>query len=185
MPGGQLFESFDEAWAYFLQRREPLEDFYADFPAEEFEGDAWVIEPSAAIKAAAAELQRPLAAFDWLQLLPGHFLHVSLPIAGTELRGRGPFELEYRGVTCFHETVVVQVAAPSLQALHPETTFLPHMTLAITTREAPADELRHVVVAMREAFLGREEATEALHIVFPFSRQRFLEPWTIRERISL
>ncbi len=185
MPVGRFFESFDEAWAYFLARDEPLEDFYADFPTAEFEAEAWVIEPSAAVKAAAVELQRPLARIGWLQLLPAHFLHVSLPMPGTELRGKGPFELEYRRVSCFHEAVVVQVSAPSLRALHPRTTFLPHLTLAITTREAPPDELRDVAVGMREAELGREEATEAIRIAFPFSRERFLEPWTVRERIPL
>ncbi len=179
MPVGRFFESFDEAWAYFLARDEPLEDFYADFPTAEFEAEAWVIEPSAAVKAAAVELQRPLARIGWLQLLPAHFLHVSLPMPGTELRGKGPFE------SCFHEAVVVQVSAPSLRALHPRTTFLPHLTLAITTREAPPDELRDVAVGMREAELGREEATEAIRIAFPFSRERFLEPWTVRERIPL
>jgi hypothetical protein len=185
MPAGRLFESFDEAWAYFLARREPLEDFFADLPAEEREGEAWVIEPSAAIKAAAVELQRPLAGIDWLALLPDHFLHVSLPMPVTELRGKGPFELEYSGANCFHEAVVVQVEAPSLRALHPSMTFLPHMTLAITTREAPADELRDVVKGMRDAVLGREAADEAIRIAFPFSRERFLEAWTVRERMSL
>jgi len=182
---GRLFESFDEAWAYFLAREEPLEDFFDAFPPQEFEGEAWIVEPSAAVKAAAIELQRPLAGIDWLRLLPGHFLHVTLPRPGTELRGKGPLALEYRGVNCFHETVVVQVAAPSLQELHPLTTFLPHLTLAITTREAPPDELRDIVVRLRDAVLGREEATEAVRITFPFSRRRFLEPWTVRERIPL
>jgi hypothetical protein len=185
MPRGKLFESFDEAWESFLRRREPLEDFFSGFPADEFEDDAWVIEPSPAIKSAAAELQRPLAEIDWLRLLPEHFLHVSLPVPGPELRGRGPFELEYRGVTCFHETVVVQVDAPSLGAIDPRPTFLPHMTLAITTREGPPDELRDIVIGMRAATLGRDEATEAIRIAFPFSRERLLEPWTVQERIQL
>ena len=185
MPHGTLFESFDEAWEYFLRRSEPLEDFFDSFPADEFDGEAWVIEPSPAVKAAAADLQRPLAAFDWLRVLPEHFLHVALLVPGAELRGRGPFELEYRVVTCFHDAVVVQVEAPSLQAIDPRPTFLPHMTLAITTREAPPAELRDVVVGMRAATLGRDEATEAIRIGFPFSRDRLLEPWTVRERIQL
>jgi hypothetical protein len=180
----RLFESFDEAWAYFLAREEPLEDFFA-FPGEEVEGAAWVIEPSPPIKAAAAELQRPLAGIDWLRLLPEHFLHITLPVPGTELRGRGPFELEYRGVNCFHEAVVVQVAAPSLHAVHPRPTFLPHMTLGITTREAPPDELRAILIGLRDAEVGRQEAHEALRVTFPFSRRHLLEPWTVRERIPL
>ncbi len=182
---GRLFESFDEAWAYFLAREEPLDDFYDDKPPEEFEGEAWVIEPSPAIKAAAVELQRPLAQVEWLQLLPEHFLHVSLPLPGTELQGRGPFELEYRGVICFHEAVVVRVEAPSLRAAHPLPTFLPHLTLAITTRRAPPAELREIVIGIHDAALGREQATDALRITFLFSRQRFLEPWAVREQIRL
>jgi hypothetical protein len=182
---GRLFESFDETWAYFLAREEPLEDFFDAFPSEEFEGDAWVIEPSARIKAAAAGLQRRLAGLDWLRLLPDHFLHVTLPVPGEELSGKGPFEFEYRGVTCFHEAVVVRVEAPSLHEVVPRATFLPHLTLAIATRAAPPGELREIVLGMRGTTLGREEATEAIRITFPFSRQRFLEPWTVRERIPL
>ncbi len=182
---GRLFQSFDEAWAYFLAREEPLEDFFDEFPAQEFQGEAWVIEPSAAVKRAAVELQRPLAGIDWLKPLPERFLHVTLPIPGTELRGKGPFDLEYRRVNCFHEAVVVEIAAPSLRAALPSTTFLPHLTLAITTRKAPPRELRDVLINLREARLGREIASEAIRITFPFSRERFSEPWTVRERVSL
>src|SRR5687767_10594686 len=104
---GRFFESFDEAWAYFLTREEPLEDFYDTLPAKEREIEAWVIEPPAAIKSAALEFQRRLAGVGGLRMLPGHFLHVTLPVPGTELRGKGPFEIEYRRVTCFHEAVAV------------------------------------------------------------------------------
>src|ERR1051326_4399253 len=185
MPRGELFESFDDAWEHLVRRREPLEDFFDSFPAEEFEGLAWVIEPPPAVKAVAVELQRRLTGFDWLRLVPEHFLHVAVPVSGHELRGRGPFELEYRGVTCFHDAVVVQVEAPSLRKVVAAPTFLPHLTLAITTREERPDELREVVAGLRGATLGRDEATEAIRIAFPFSRERLLEPWTVRERVRL
>lgn len=184
MPRGPLFASFDEAWEHFLRRREPLEDFFDSFPPADFDGEAWVVEPSAAIKAAAVELQRPLAGIDWLRLVPGHFLHVLLPVPGTELPGRAPFELEYRGVTCFHDAVVVQVEAPTLRAIDPRPTFLPHMTLAVTTREGAPGELREIVIGMHGETLGRDEATEALRIGFPFSRERLMEPWTVRSGFS-
>src|SRR5262245_50640738 len=139
---GRFFESFDEAWAHFLLREEPLEDFYETLPAEEREIEAWVIEPSPAIKAAALELQRRLAGTGDLKALPQHFLHVTLPVPGTELRGRGPFHLEYRRLTCFHEAVAVEVHAPSLKRAYPSASFLPHLTLAITTRKTPPREIR-------------------------------------------
>jgi hypothetical protein len=181
----RLFESFEEAWAYFLGRREPLEDFFARFPAEEFEGETWVIEPPADVKAAAAELQRPLERFDWLRIVPSHFLHVTLPVPGHELAGIGPLDLEYQRVTCFHEALAVEIDAPALKRLHPRATFLPHLTLAVTTRPAPAGELREVVRPLRDAYLGRQRVTEAIRVRFPFSRERLFEPWTVRERVAV
>jgi hypothetical protein len=182
---GRLFESFDEAWADFLAREEPLENFYDTLPADGQEVEAWVIEPSPPIRAAAIGLQRRLAGVGGLELLPEHFLHVTLPVPGTELRGKGPIELEYRRVTCFHEAVAVEISAPSLKAVHPSPTFLPHLTLAITTRKTPPRQIRDAVIALREVSLGRQLAKEAIRVAFPFSRKRFLEPWTVRERMSL
>jgi hypothetical protein len=179
---GRLFESFDEAWAYFLGRDEPLEDFFAGFPAQEFEGEGWLIEPPADVKAAAAELQRPLAQFDWLKVVPSHFLHVTLPGAPGVVPAP---ELEYRLVTCFHDAVAVEVDAPALKRLYKGKTFLPHLTLAVTTRPAPAGELREAVRPIRDAYLGRQLATEAVRVAFPFSRERLFEPWTVGERVAL
>jgi 2'-5' RNA ligase len=178
----ELFESFDEAWTYFLVRDEPLEDFFAGFPAEEFEGEAWVIEPPADVKAAAAELQRPLAQFDWLKLVPSHFLHVALPGAPSKVTVP---ELEYRRVTCFHVAVVVEVDAPALKRQFPHKTFLPHLTLAVTTRPADPHELRDILRPLREAYLGEQTVTEALHVSFAFSRERLFQPWSVRERVAV
>jgi hypothetical protein len=179
---GRLFESFDEAWAHFLARDEPLEDFFAGFATEEFEGDAWVIEPPVEVKAAAAELQQPLAKFDWLTVVPSYFLHVALPGAPGNVPAP---ELEYRRVTCFHDAVVVEVDAPALKRLFPSKTFLPHLTLAIPTSPADPGELREVLRPLRDAYLGRQLATEAVHVTFPFSRERLFEPWTVGERVAL
>jgi 2'-5' RNA ligase len=179
---GRLFESFDEAWAYFLGRDEPLDDFFAGFPAEEFEGDAWVIEPPADVKAAAAELQQPLARFDWLKLVPSHFLHVTLPGAPEVIPAP---ELVYRRVTCFHDAVAVEVDAPVLKRHFPHKTFLPHLTLAVTTSRADPRELREVLRPLREAYVGEQRATQALHVSFRFSRERLFEPWTVGECIAV
>jgi 2'-5' RNA ligase len=178
----RLFESFDEAWAYFLGRHEPLEDFFGGYPAEEFDGEAWVIEPPADVKAAVAKLQRPLARFDWLKLVPRHFLHVTLPGAPGVVPA---LELEYGGATCFHAAVAVEVIAPALKRLYPRKTFLPHLTLAVTIRPAEPDELREVLRPLREAYVGRQKVAEVLHVSFPFSRERLFEPWTVRERVAL
>jgi 2'-5' RNA ligase len=179
---GRLFESFDEAWAYFLAREEPLEDFFAGFPTEEFEGDAWVIEPPAEVKAAAAELQRSLAQFDWLKVVPSHFLHVALPGAPSKAAA---LQLEYRRVTCFHDAVVVEVDGPALKREFPNKTFLPHLTLAIPTRPTDPPELREVLRPLREAYVGEQTVTEALHVSFPFSGERLFERWSVRERVAV
>ncbi len=178
----RLFESFEEAWTYFLGRDEPLDDFFAGFPADEFEGEAWVIEPPVDVKAAAAELQRPLARFDWLELVPSHFLHVTLP--GAPGVPAWP-ELEYRCVTCFHDAVAVEVDAPALKRLFPRKTFLPHLTLAVSNSPADPHELREVLRPLREAYVGEQKVTEVLHVTFPFSRERLFEPWSVRERVAV
>ncbi len=36
----------------------------------------WIVEPSPEVKAAAAGVQESLRRFDWLELVPEHFLHV-------------------------------------------------------------------------------------------------------------
>jgi hypothetical protein len=61
-PIGDPFTSFDEAWAHFLARREPLESFHAALPEDENETvDVWLAVPREPVKAAAAEVQRSFA----------------------------------------------------------------------------------------------------------------------------
>ena len=51
---GGLFTSFDAAWEYFLERREPLEDFFvAEFDDRETDVDVWLIVPPPEVKRAA------------------------------------------------------------------------------------------------------------------------------------
>jgi hypothetical protein len=166
------YESFDDAWSDFLARDDYLEDFFAESAAAEV--DTWCIVPPPAVKLAALQLQSELERFDFLTLLPHDYLHVTIPAPV------GAVELTYARVNCFPTAVVVEVggleAAPS---------FLPHLTLAITTRAAPPDELRTVVEALRETFLGRQEVEESIRVSFPLSRERLFEPWTVHERVPV
>ena len=134
MAVGEFFESFDEAWAYFLARDEPLESFYDEFTGGSFAGEVWLIAPTPEVKRAALRVQSALERFDFLDVVPHHFLHVSVSDTVVE-RLETPVDLEYANVTCFHTAVVAEVHAPALQALDPGPTFLPHLTLAVVKRE--------------------------------------------------
>ncbi len=177
---GELFTSFDEAWEQFLERREPLEDFFvAEFDDRETDVDAWLIVPPPAVKRAALAIQAELERFDWLALVPHDYLHVSLnaPV--------GPAELTYARMNCFHCAVVIEVASCELHEYDPRPAFLPHLTLAITKRPAPPGELRAVLEPLRETFLGRQRVEESIRVSFPFSSERLFEPWTVHERVPV
>ena len=97
---GEYFTSFDDAWRAFLARTEPLESFYDEFTGGAFDGEVWVIEPSPEVKRAALRVQGELEPFDFLELVPHHFLHVAVPHAA--VRGfDAPIDLEYSRVNCF------------------------------------------------------------------------------------
>ena len=78
---GEYFQSFADAWAAFLTRTEPLESFYDEFTGGAFDGEVWVIAPTPEVKRAALRVQGELERFDFLELVPHHFLHVSVPHA--------------------------------------------------------------------------------------------------------
>ena len=139
---GAFFSSFDEAWSFFLGRTEPLEDFFAEFPDDD---DAcvkgWMVEPPAEIKAAAHRLQEALAQVTWLVPVPDHFLHVAIGLSdrigdvAEEWEDLEAFPITYANVNCFHAAVVVEVEGPMSQLVagtpYDDSTFLPHMTLAV------------------------------------------------------
>jgi hypothetical protein len=104
--------------------------------------EGWIVEPSREVKAAAAGVQESLRRFDWVELVPEHFLHVWLgvperlgeaPLRWPEL---APFEIGYPRPNCFHNAVVIEVMQPMPRLVAgtqndlPE--FLPHMTVAVT-----------------------------------------------------
>jgi hypothetical protein len=183
---GEYFESFADAWSAFLTRVEPLEVFYDEFRGGSFNGEVWVIEPSVEVKRAALRVQGELERFDFLSLVPHHFLHVSVPpVAVDGLGTTGPIDLAYARVGCFHTAVVAEVDAPALRALDDDSTFLPHLTLAVVTRAASPDELRATLVPLRETPLGGQRVDEVLRVHVELSFDRGLEPWRIVDRVRI
>jgi hypothetical protein len=179
---GEYFTSFDDAWRAFLARSEPLESFYDEFTGGSFDGEVWVIEPPPEVKRAALRLQGELEQFDFLELVPHHFLHVSVPPAAVR-EFHEPIDLEYSRVNCFHTAVVAEVDAPALRALDPAPTFLPHMTLAVVRRPEAPDALRGVLEPLRDTSFGRQRADELLRIHVELSRERGLQPWRVVGRV--
>jgi hypothetical protein len=165
------YTSFDDAWDDFLAGDDQLEDFFAEHSGAV---DTWWIVPPPAVKRAALLLQSELERFDFLTLLPHDWLHVTVPAPV------GPAELAYARVNCFPDAVVVEVAG-----LPAEGTFLPHLTLALVTRSAPATELRAALVPLRETVLGRQDVEETIHVSFPLSRERLFEPFAVHERVPV
>jgi 2'-5' RNA ligase len=179
---GEYFDSFEEAWSFFLERAEPLEDFFEEFTGGAFVGEAWLIVPSPEIKRAALAVQSELEALDWLTLVPHHFLHVSLTMDAASAFDE-PVELEYARVGCFHTAVVVEVDSPQLHALDPHPKFLPHMTVAVVTGTSRVDELREILAAHRDDAFGTQRVDEIVRVWVELSREHVFEPWTVLERV--
>jgi hypothetical protein len=141
-----------------------------------------VIEPPAEVKRAALRVQGQLEPFEFLELVPHHFLHVAVPPAA--VRGFDePIDLEYTRVNCFHTAVVAEVDAPALRELDPVPTFLPHMTLAVVRRPEASDELRHALEPLRDSSFGRQRVDEILRIHVELSRERGIQPWAVVDRV--
>jgi hypothetical protein len=158
--------------------------------------DGWIVEPAQGVKAAAGNVQESLRGFDWLDLVPEHFLHVWLGIPQRlddapevlwpEL---GPFEIGYGRPNCFHSAVVVEVTGPIRQLVAatkndvPE--FLPHMTLAVTRTEHDAAELRAVLMRLRDTQLGPQTVGETKLVRFPAAQSTLFQPWEVVESVRL
>lgn len=124
----QLFTSFEEAWDYFLDRREPLGDFFAQFPEEDLFLLGWLIRFDQQLIPAVRDVQAAFSHLEWVVPQPDHFLHTWL-IGGAFLRRRptpqevasavhqaerswkevSNFDLTYRKINCFHTAVIVEV----------------------------------------------------------------------------
>jgi len=154
---GEFFTSFDDAWRAVLARTD--------------------------VKRAALRIQGELERFDFLELVPHDFLHVSISLAAVREFDE-PIDLEYTRVNCFHTAVVAEVDAPALHALNPDPLFLPHMSLAYVKRPSPPGDLRATLEPLRETSLGHQRADEILRIHVELSRERGLKPWTIVDRVG-
>ena len=180
---GEYFTSFGEAWNAFLARTEPLASFYDEFPGGAFAGEVWIVQPPPEVKRAALRVQGELERFDFLELVPHHFLHVA--VTDTVVRElSAPLDLDYARVNCFPTAVVTEVDAPALRALDPDPLFLPHLSLAYVRRPTQPDELRRVLEPLRQTSLGRQRADEVLRVHVELSREGGLEPWAVVDRVG-
>lgn len=199
---GKWFESYDEAWTYFLTRETPLEDFRAILPERDGSILAlWLIEPSPQVKDAVHDLLARLGELERVAVVPEHFLHISIhgvahdpaPSRVTELLDEAReiwaeepcCEIVLRHANCFHDAAVVEAHTEGvprlLAALNPDADLrvvLPHMTVAYL--HSPS------VVSLRDAlkeFRGREfgsfHAASVRLCLVPNARSTFLRPWEV------
>jgi hypothetical protein len=158
-----------------------------------FEG--WIVEPPPDVKAAASVVQERLREFDWLQLVPEHFLHVWVGVperlgnAPQRWPGVGRFDVTYGGPNCFHNAVVLEVTAPIRQLVvgtkNDVPTFLPHMTVAVTRVEHEPRALRDVLGGLRGSVRKQQPVTEAKLVRFPAARSTLFQPWDVLETVRL
>jgi hypothetical protein len=193
---GEYFSSFADAWSSFLQREEPLESFYDQFSDDvDTVASGWLVEPSEEIRRAALGIQEQLARVDWLDPTPEHFLHTWIALAtpiGDAWRAWSDvprFHATYERVNCFHTAVVLEVGGP-FRALVAGTpydvpTFLPHLTVAVVREPAPADELRELLVPLRDSTFGAHVVEHLTLVRFPAARTTVYQPWTVERRLEL
>jgi 2'-5' RNA ligase len=100
-----------------------------------------------------------------------------------------PFEIGYRRSNCFHNAVVVEVTRPVRRLVAgtqndlPE--FLPHMTVAVTRVEHPADELRDTLIGLRELDVGIQTVGKTKLVRFPGAQSTLFQPWEVVETVRL
>ena len=157
--------------------------------------EGWIVEPSREVKAGAARLQESLRRFDWIDLVPEHFLHVWLGVperlgdAPQRWAAAAPFEIGYPRSNCFHDAVVVEVTQPVRRLVAgtqndlPE--FLPHMTVGVPRVEHPAGELRDTLSELREIEIGVQTVVETKLVRFPAAQSTLFQPWEVVETVRL
>jgi hypothetical protein len=173
-----------------------LERFYDQFSTDETSMlEGWIVEPSSEVKAVVAGLQVPLRRFDWIELVPEHFLHVwlGLPERLGDVPHRwaevAPFEVRYPRANCFHSAVVVEVTQPMRGLVAgtkndlPE--YLPHLTIAVTRAEHSAEALRDELTQLREVDVGVQTIDETKLVRFPAAQSTLFQPWEVVETVRL
>lgn len=195
---GDFFTSFEETWAFFIERDEPLEDFFASLPDEEAYLTTWLALPGEIAAAEASAVQERLEGIGDLRLVPEHFLHVSLgsheaqlDVARRRLSGFGSFDAEFGPVNCFHDAVVLEVSSDRIAdlalALEPERDleyFLPHLSLGYF-EGPPVGSIRERLVSLREREPVAETISELHLCVVPIARSEILSPWTVAGVVPL
>ena len=189
---GRLFSSFEDAWAAFLSREEPLEDFVGSLPVEESFLSVWHAPPGEPAAAEAAAVQAGLAGLPDLRLTPGHWLHVSLAVGsvadavsvGERLRGFGSFEATYGPVNCFHEALVLEARserfAELVRAVDPGrdlTFFLPHLSVAYVDGTPAPAPFRERMLPLRDRPPIRDRVSQVALCVVPIARDLVLSSW--------
>ncbi len=193
---GRPFRSFEEAWAHFLAREEGLESFLDELSEEA--GTTvlvWLVPLDRSLAGRVRELQGELARFDWLTPLPDHFLHVTLAppdVAqpGEALRGLASFRIRLARVNCFHDAVVVEADGAGLREAAgrlgtPLEFFLPHLSIAYANRRNRPDELRRVLLPLRDTEVGEQRVEEVRLVEVAASRSAILSPWRVVESARL
>lgn len=197
---GRFFSSFDDAWAAFLERDDPLEDFFGGFPEEDAYLTVWLALPGPAVQAEATAVQQILAGIEGLRPTPTHWLHVALG-RGREgdldqvrvrLRDFGSFNAEYGPANCFHEALVLEVHSDRMTdlagAIDPERDlklFLPHASVAYVVGTPEPGPSREKLIPLRNRPPVRERISEVQLCVVPAARRTLLSQWRVAAVVPL
>jgi len=180
---GELFHSFEDAWAYFVARHEPLESFWAglsDDPDELLR--LWLIIPPDEVKAAVRAVQASFRGLDWIAPLPEYFLHVSAGASAADWSSLAPFPISYRRANCFHDAIIVEAHADGAFLPPP---FLPHLSIGYFRRPESAEGLREAVLPFRDVELGTGMVEEVVLCDVPIGKTTFFEPWRVVATVRL
>jgi 2'-5' RNA ligase len=199
---GRLFESYDEAWSYFLSRETPLEDFWSVLPERDGSVLAgWLIDPPPQVKDAVHDLVARLEEVEGVVAVPEYFLHIW--IAGVALdptpervtalvdtaheawSRQGSFDIALRHSNCFHDAAVVEAHTDGvprlLAALDPDADLrvaLPHMTVGYL-RSPSAASLRDALDDFRDCEFASFTADSVQLCLIPIARSTFTRPWDL------
>jgi 2'-5' RNA ligase len=198
---GEWFESYEEAWSYFLARETPLEDFWSELPEPEASILAGrLIEPPPQVKDAVRDLLAS-GKVERVAPVPQHFLHIWIHAVAHDPTGERVSELAeaarelwaeqrsceitLRHANCFHDAAVVEAHTDGvprlLAALNPDADLriaLPHMTVGYL-RSPEAASLRDVLEDFRGEEFGSFHAHNVRLCLIPIARSTFMRPWKV------
>ena len=199
---GRLFESYDEAWSYFLSRETPLEDFWSGLPERDGSVLAgWLIEPPPQAKDTVHDLLARMGEVEGVVAAPRHFLHIW--IAGVALdptpervtalvdvareawSEQRSFDIALRRANCFHDAAVVEAHTDGvpglLAALDPDADLrvaLPHLTVGYL-RSPSLASMRDALEDFRDGEFASFNADSVRLCLIPIGRSTFTRPWQL------